>query len=261
MLAIMPSVVSIPPNSSTAALETTWSRSSPPAAWAAAATSEAAGSRSSAGPIAACSAANPRRPSAVGAPPAVIAVTEATIASYQPSTSPGPASSRPSACVTTIAASGPASARRSSASPGAGERVDEPVRLGRDERGEPLPYRIEPERRREGVAVAPVLEPVEAEHARSHDLRGREARIVDGERLRVAHDLHGQVAPRHQPAVERRNPCDRLARPQPGQHGMRIPIELLERDGGAEGQAGASPSCTPISASRLRRLTATWLRR
>jgi hypothetical protein len=52
-LAIMPSVVSIPPNSSTAAFDATWSRSSPAASAAAAASSEVSGSRSTAVSIAA----------------------------------------------------------------------------------------------------------------------------------------------------------------------------------------------------------------
>ena len=61
--------------------------------------------------------ANAARPAAGTSPPAVTSVTAATIASYQPSTAPVSVSRRPSEWVTTAAASGPAKARRSSASP------------------------------------------------------------------------------------------------------------------------------------------------
>ena len=40
---------------------------------------------------------------------------------------------------------------------------------------------------------------VEREHARPDDLGRREARVVDGERRRVAHRLQHEVAPRHEP--------------------------------------------------------------
>ena len=56
-LAIIPSVVSIPPNRSTAAFDITSSRESPPASPAAAASSEDSGARPSAGAIASRSAA------------------------------------------------------------------------------------------------------------------------------------------------------------------------------------------------------------
>ena len=113
-LAIMPSVVSMPPKSITAAFEMTAERSRPPAA---SASSEEPGPRSRAGSMAACRSANAARPAAGTSPPAVTSVTAATIASYQPRTAPVPASGNPSAWVTIAAASGPAKARRSSAAP------------------------------------------------------------------------------------------------------------------------------------------------
>ena len=146
-LAIIPSVVSMPPKSITAALETT-SRAleaagSPPAA----ASSDEPGSRSSTGSMAARSSANAARPAAGTSPPAVTSVTAATIASYQPRTAPVSASRSPSEWVTIAAASGPAKARRSSASPVGLDGVDQPVDLGGDDLGEALADRLQAKRR------------------------------------------------------------------------------------------------------------------
>ena len=116
-MAIIPSVVSMPPNISTAALETTSSRSSPAASSATAATRESAASRSSAGPSASRSAAKDVRPRSLSGRPFVSSSTASTIPSYQPSTTSGGVPRRPSACITTAAASGPAKLRRSSVCP------------------------------------------------------------------------------------------------------------------------------------------------
>ena len=118
-LAIMPSVVSMPPKSITAALEMTAERSRPPAA---SASSDEPRPRSSVGAMAAWRSAKAARPAAGTSPPAVTSVTAATIASYQPRTAPVSASGSPSEWVTIAAASGPAKARRSSAVP-AGSNV------------------------------------------------------------------------------------------------------------------------------------------
>ena len=65
--------------------------------------------------------------------------------------------------------------------------------------------------------MAPVLVAVEREHARADDLCGREARVVDGERARIAHRLQHEIAPGDEPRVERRHPRDRLALAEPGE--------------------------------------------
>ncbi len=115
-MAIIPSVVSIPPNSSTAAFETTCSvvRSSSHAA---------APSNDASGPLAITSSSRSRSESNASPPrigrscPAVTSVTAATIASYQPSIVPTSSWSSPSARAMIDAASGPANDRRSSAAP------------------------------------------------------------------------------------------------------------------------------------------------
>ena len=47
-------------------------------------------------------------------------------------------------------------------------------------------------------------------------------------------DLDAQVPPRHEPAIEHRDPRDRLALPKAGQRSVRIRVELLERQRSAE---------------------------
>ena len=54
---------------------------------------------------------------------------------------------------------------------------------------------------RERRAVALVLVAVEREHARADDAPGREARVVDRERGRVAHDLQREIAAQDEPAA------------------------------------------------------------
>jgi len=84
------------------------------------------------------------------------------------------------------------------------DRVDQPLGLHPDERREALLHRVAAERPRERVAMAAVLGAVEREHARAHDLPGGETGIVDGEGRWVAHRLQGEIAPRDEPAPERR---------------------------------------------------------
>ena len=62
--------------------------------------------------------------------------------------------------------------------------------------------------------------------------RGSSTVNVAGSRI----DLQGEVAPRHEPRAERRNPRDRLVLPQSREHRMGIVVELGERDGGTEGE-------------------------
>src|SRR5436190_346159 len=108
----MPSVVSMPPNSSTAALEIA---SSSPIPSAASANSELASADLS---IASRSAANPSAPEGGSLRPAVSSVTAPTMASYQASTRSTPTACNPSAGTH---ATGPARSR-SRASAGWGSR-------------------------------------------------------------------------------------------------------------------------------------------
>jgi hypothetical protein len=82
--------------------------------------------------------------------------------------------------------------------------------------------------------MATVLVAVERQHARTDHLGGREPGVIDGEASGIAHRLDAQVAPRHQPAVEDGNPGDGFMVPQSGQRAVRISIEPLERELGAE---------------------------
>ena len=78
----------------------------------------------------------------------------------------------------------------------------------------------------ERVAMASVLVAVERQHARPDDLCGGEARIVDREAGGVAHDLDAQVPARDQPAVEDGQPRDRLTLAEARERGVRIHVEL-----------------------------------
>ncbi len=155
-----------------------------------------------------------------------MSVTEATIASYQASTSATSSRPRPSAWVTIAAAIGPANARRSSAAPAGANVVDQPVGLVFGGPREPSRHLAGAKRPHEGRAVAIVLDSVEAEHARADHLGGGEARVVDGERLRIAHRRQDEVVARHQPALEAGQPRHRLGRSQAGQDGVGILVEL-----------------------------------
>ena len=118
--------------------------------------------------------------------------------------------------------------------PGRLERVDETVGLGCDDRLELSPHLVETEAPRERISMPVVLGPVGREHAPSHDLTRREARIVDGERLGVAHHLEREVSPGDHPSVERREPRHRLALAQAREQRVRVGLELLERRRRAE---------------------------
>src|SRR6185436_18796015 len=67
---------------------------------------------------------------------------------------------------------------------GRGDRVEQPADLVGHRRAEALAHGVEPERARERRAVAAVGLAVEREHARAYDLAGREALVVDRERVR-----------------------------------------------------------------------------
>ena len=121
--------------------------------------------------------------------------------------------------------------------PGGRERVQQQGGLLAHRAGQRLAHGAEPQRRDEGRPVAVVLGPVEREHARPDDPRGREPRVLDRERLRVAHRGEREVAARDEPAVDRRQPRDRLALAQAGQQRVRRALELLDRRRGADREA------------------------
>ena len=76
--------------------------------------------------------------------------------------------------------------------------------------------------------MAPMLLPVEREHARADDLSGREPRVVDGIDDRVAHDVQREVPAGHDPGLQGRHPRDGLVLPEPREDGMRVVLELCE---------------------------------
>jgi hypothetical protein len=132
-LAIMPSVVSMPPNSRTAALEmasvsvsgpVTWASSEAPCPtvmtsrrWPATSANAALPAEAAVPAEAAAARARPLAPAAASACTAASAWTAATIPSYQERICAGSSWPRPRISAMTAAANGPASVRRSSASP------------------------------------------------------------------------------------------------------------------------------------------------
>jgi hypothetical protein len=118
-----------------------------------------------------------------------------------------------------------------------GHRIDEPIDFRRDERREPVVDGVAAERRRERVAMAGVRATVGGEHAAADDPAGGEARIIDGERRRIAQDTQRQVMAGHEPAVERRQPGDGFACAQLGEARVRIRRQIGEGDSGADGVA------------------------
>ena len=89
---------------------------------------------------------------------------------------------------------------------------------------------VVPEGAVERAPVARVRRAVQREHARPDHLGGGEARIVDGERARVAQDRHGQVVAGDQPGAQDRDPGGGRRGAQPRQHPMRIALQVGQRD-------------------------------
>ena len=211
-LAIIPSVVSMPPNISTAALETTSSRSSP------AASSRDRGDER-VGRVAVerrperVAQRRERRAPALAQRPALGELVDRLDDPVVPAEH-----DRPAACRAGRARASPPP-RRAGRRSCAAARSARPARRRRSAARSPRrPSAVKRSRtassrngRGERRAVAAVLGAVEREHARPDDAAGREARVVDRERLRRVHHLHREVAPRDEPAVEHRHPRHRLA--------------------------------------------------
>jgi hypothetical protein len=106
----------------------------------------------------------------------------------------------------------------------------QPVCLGLNERREPRVHRVTAERGAERTAVVRVPGTIQREHARADDPGGRESRVVDRERPRIPEHADREIVAGDQPRAERRHPADRFGRAQPGQHWMRVGLQLGERD-------------------------------
>ena len=143
--------------------------------------------------------------------------TDATMSRYQPSNRPTHRVDRCRRDRATRRPPPPPAARRAPRADRrrAGARVDEPLGLGAHERPEPLVDLTRPERRHVRLAVARVLGAVARQHARTDDPRRREARVVDGERVRVAQHLDGRRPTRHEVPAERGDPGRPSASQQP----------------------------------------------
>jgi hypothetical protein len=129
------------------------------------------------------------------------------------------------------------------------ERDDQRVDLGLDERRVARAHLGEPERRDERIAMLRVVRTVAREHARADDAARREARIVDRERLVVAHHLDRQLAPGDEPAAERLHPADRA---DLGEERVRVLLELLERDHSRDSASSVATSATRSAAPASR---------
>ncbi len=152
------------------------------------------------------SASNASAPSGDGSRPAVMSVTAPTMAPYQARGTSAGRSSSPSARRHRGDRERPAELRSKIGRPPCGDPLEQALALGLDELREPLVHRPQTEGARERRPMSLVLRAVERQHARPDDLRRREARVVDGEGLRVAHHGEREVASRHEPPVERRQP-------------------------------------------------------
>jgi hypothetical protein len=81
---------------------------------------------------------------------------------------------------------------------------DETGRLGLDERRQRRRDGLTAERGDVRISMAGLLGAVCRQHARTDDPGGREPRVVDGERLRVAQHLQRRRPAGDQPATQRR---------------------------------------------------------
>ena len=173
------SIVSIPPNKTTAGVGDLLQLASPtpPAA-------SSFGSLSRARSIASCSSCRPR----LRLRPALSSLTGPTIASYRPSTSS-------TACVSSSScspgrASGPASSRRLGP-PRRLDHVEQPVGSPRDRLSEALAHGVEPRSGRCRTRSVTLVRGPSSESMLGPTTPGGEARVLHGERLRVAHRAQG----------------------------------------------------------------------
>jgi len=110
------------------------------------------------------------------------------------------------------------------------DSADQAFGLGAAERVEPGVDLLRPEGAGKRGPVAGVPRAVQREHARPDDLGRGEPGIIDGERPRVPQHLDGHVIPGDQPGPEDRHPANRGGGPQPGQHRMRVRLQVGQRD-------------------------------
>ena len=75
--------------------------------------------------------------------------------------------------------------------------------------------------------MARVLAAVARQHARPDDAAGREARIIDGERVCVAHHVQGELAAGNKPGVQDGDPREGA---KLREDRMRVGLELFQGD-------------------------------
>ena len=286
----MPSVVSMPPNTRTAAFDTTSLRLSSPAP-AAAASSEfprvpaaspalppaitrrrlSLSFPNASDPLVKALRARPA-PALRSAPtppaaPAPRPAPTAPAARARPIRRPGPRPRRRSGRTRTRSPSGrsgpgraprrrprPPAVRpgRAAARPGPRPRTRRPAARPRPRRTRSSRSCIPASRKASanGVAMTLVLGAVQRQHARPDHPGGREPGVVDGERPGVAQDAQGQVAARDQPAAENREPGHRLALAQPPQQRMQLAAEIAHGHGRAERERVPPARLRPVRAGR-----------
>ena len=93
-----------------------------------------------------------------------------------------------------------------------------------------------------GARCRPCSAPIQRQHARPDHPGGGEPGVIDGERGAVAEQAQGQFPAGHQPSAEHRQPGDRLGRPQPGQHRVQPGVQVGPGDGRPE-REGATAGC------------------
>ena len=123
------------------------------------------------------------------------------------------------------------------AGPAGGDGIEQPADLALDDVAEPLGDTAGAKRSCERRAVTGVCRPVEREHARPDHSGGREPRVIDGERHRVAQHLDRRRPPGDDEAVQRRHPGDRRRRPQPGEVRVHVACEVVDRRQLAQGSS------------------------
>ena len=110
----------------------------------------------------------------------------------------------------------------------AGEGVDQAVDLKSGLVGEALTDCVEAKGAGEGRAVPGVLGAVRRKHARSRDLAGRKARVVDRQADVIAHRGEVVLARRDHPSAERRDPDNRPDGAQSRERGVGVAFEILD---------------------------------
>ena len=118
------------------------------------------------------------------------------------------------------------------------------VGFGHHERGQPCVDLGAAKALGERSTVAAVRGAVQGQHARPDDAGRGEPRVVHREGHAVPHDRDREVVSGDQPAVQGRQPGDRLGVPQASQPGVRVVVEIRQGDGRAQGERARAGSGT-----------------